>query len=114
MENLCDAQVEGGRDLDVAVVAGAEPGFEAGEFEELNVVGDALQRDGALGESALEVGASHHLGGLHGPQRVTRNGLGHASGKGPGGALDGERDRESGDGCSALTSEGEGAVDQIL
>lgn len=113
-EQFGDFQVDGGGDFQVLFFAGDQPDFGSGKFDELDVVGDLVEGNGAVLEGAEEVGAAHDLGGLHGPEFVARDGFFDARREGGGGLFDSEGDGEGGDGCAMIDGGGEGAVDERL
>src|SRR5688572_13813939 len=62
---LRELQVDRRRDLDVLIVAGHEPDVVAGEFHQLRIVGDLIERDRAPLERVEQRGAAHDLWRLH-------------------------------------------------
>ncbi len=88
-QGLSNLKINGGGDLEIAVIASDKPDGFADEFEKLNVIGHIRQGNRAGGECVNEIATAHDLRGLHRPEIVTRNGAIHASGKRPDGLLNG-------------------------
>jgi len=106
-------QINGGGDFQISFFAFDKPDGQAAEFQELHVIGDISQGNGAIGEAFKEIRAAGDLRGLHGPQILTGDGVIDLGGQWADGLLDCEVDGQGRSGGAMSNGGGEGAVYHI-
>ena len=113
-QRVGDLEIDGRGNFQVSLFALDEPNGFAGQFQQLNVVRDLIERNGTGGESIEQILSPHRLRGLHGPKIVAGNGLLDLCGQRAGGFLDRQMNGQSRGSGAVGESDLECAVDQCL